>query len=1568
MGRDFLSEKAAAFFSRPKTARKAALGDVTEQRPTDQKREKQIYKPKSHRSRNEVESAASILFDRLDANCDGVLSREEFTGPDTKERLYQAAQSLHGPEGSLLRPLQSPWRRPARPSPSGSAAQPQALSHLERAEWRDARRNLRQEDTADGRSQSEEETNQHRMAQAIRLLRDPDDEPPHAAGQPLPGDALIGSAVIEALSRHVAESSQAAGGRESLSPRSERLRSIERDLDHWFDSMPRSHSGSRSATARGENKENNPGVPPPAPVEPPPPADPGPSLLGPRGGLGRSLYPTSMPPGDRASGQSQRVCLLRMQCNAQREGLMVRDMAIRASRVHRQEMEAEWSRVQQRHNEKSQRINKEARLVEEEWEAAKKARAQAEEDLDALKQDRVTAKSVTKKAYAEMTDTLAEAATSKRVAALHSLKHLMLRLSKTPASMRLEVWRMNVKADSRRVMARRLYAMEKREKGGRKKTATRMLNHSIIRQLKGEAGMRVLIWRSTLEEEKAATAERSIRDTAASEKKGSGMRQLKLVLIRLAKGEASMRLEAWRAASRRASEAQTNLLIDQLHDRFRGERKGAGLRQMKLILLRIMKGKAAMRLEVWRSTQQRAAQEQLRRVLQEKVESGRKGSAVSMLRSVFAGITRGNGSMRLELWRTSTQIACKEASVAMRRSLVQRAADDRKGAAMRRLKQIMIRIAKGDGSFRVAIWRDNGKRAERAAAAKLQREITKRAEADSRAAGMRNLGQIIIRRVKGEAGMRIAVWRTTAQLEATDQRGKRNVAAAEAFHTERSRDFVFRMAMRRAGMIWHRRTSATAHRCVRNWCSFVHSAKLTNPPDLCKLLQIGGMRREVQLRLDLGRVLREEGRAVEAEAVERDGERLEEKLRAAHHRQSLARSLHETFEEIGATTVGELRFCGLHNQADELASVCEAVLDQGSPGEAGGEDPQASLAGLAGLAKRTAEVGEDLRPPRMHRKAPEAGQAIGRLTLSLEAAALGGAMVRGIDLEERARRKLRRRHAGQLATCVAHACGGLAEACRELRNSGHGIEASSVESLELEALSPGGDLGAVVPQLEALAGVLRPSPHQSHAWRALSCAAGALRQGSAVRRQCMEVERGLDEALSAAGEAVLSLSRDPGGIETAVRLQRLRGEVLGETVSLAEVGRQVAALQAAAGHAEAEAEAPLNRMRHWIEHAAESRAGLLAGLSEAAEAELERRGERRTEPPAPRVTPGFPSAWRHAPSGEGGEEEAAEGAVWAPEGEWWTHPTAQVAFKLETELSELRQGKRSVEALLSQALDAATARESELGEYQGECRQAKLNLGDLRTVVMRMCTQQAEGEGRMSLEQREVWAAEMADLTRHAKLLCAHLTQYGSPTPGSPDTHGAAYHPTLPDHLADSIAAGATPPGVPPPPGTSGLPSFASVDTNGDGVIDQEEFRRMVGEPGDSPPSSGGLVPRDAMEGILKDSAEKIGLPALGSVVPKRVAQLCELYFGRYTAVEGSKQLTQISQVTALCKTLVHKLQIPLSDDMSHANDEAEVKARVALLKAVLKRRPIGSTEFIAFFGQQFLDYDTDFVPLPSAR
>ena len=89
------------------------------------------------------------------------------------------------------------------------------MTNQERAEWRDARRNLNSRGPL-AEYAEEEASQQHRMAEAIRLLQDVDDEPPHSSGAGLPGDAVLGDAVIEALSRHVAAP--------SLSPRSERLR------------------------------------------------------------------------------------------------------------------------------------------------------------------------------------------------------------------------------------------------------------------------------------------------------------------------------------------------------------------------------------------------------------------------------------------------------------------------------------------------------------------------------------------------------------------------------------------------------------------------------------------------------------------------------------------------------------------------------------------------------------------------------------------------------------------------------------------------------------------------------------------------------------------------------------------------------------------------------------------------------------------------------------------------------------------------------------------------------------------------------------------------------------------------------------------------------------------------------------------------------------------------------------------------------------------------------------------------------------------------------------------------
>ena len=70
-------------------------------------------------------------------------------------------------------------------------------------------------------------------------------------------------------------------------------------------------------------------------------------------------------------------------------------------------------------------------------------------------------------------------------------------------------------------------------------------------------------------------------------------------MIRMVKGEAGLRIEVWRTAMKdEARAAEMAQLRRELEDRAADASKGAALRQLKQIMVRIMKGETAMRLEL----------------------------------------------------------------------------------------------------------------------------------------------------------------------------------------------------------------------------------------------------------------------------------------------------------------------------------------------------------------------------------------------------------------------------------------------------------------------------------------------------------------------------------------------------------------------------------------------------------------------------------------------------------------------------------------------------------------------------------------------------------------------------------------------------------------------------------------------------------------------------------------------------------------------------------------------------------------------------------------------------------
>merc|ERR1719181_1712753 len=181
-------------------------------------------------------------------------------------------------------------------------------------------------------------------------------------------------------------------------------------------------------------------------------------------------------------------------------------------------------------------------------------------------------------------------------------------------------------------------------------------------------------------------------------------------MMRMVKGEVGMRVEIWRTTMKDEVRAEEMARLQrELEERAADASKGAALRQLKQIMVRIMKGEVAMRLEVWRSLMKMdayAKHAELQAALEAQMRSQGQGAGLRMLRQIFARMVKGEVGMRVEIWRTTMKDEVRAREMArLQRELEARAADASKGAALRQLKQIMVRIMKGEVAMRLEVWR-----------------------------------------------------------------------------------------------------------------------------------------------------------------------------------------------------------------------------------------------------------------------------------------------------------------------------------------------------------------------------------------------------------------------------------------------------------------------------------------------------------------------------------------------------------------------------------------------------------------------------------------------------------------------------------------------------------------------------------------------------------------------------------------------------------------------------------------------------------------------------------------------
>jgi len=146
-------------------------------------------------------------------------------------------------------------------------------------------------------------------------------------------------------------------------------------------------------------------------------------------------------------------------------------------------------------------------------------------------------------------------------------------------------------------------ALEAQMKDASKTIALNNLKVTLERIMKGEVGMRVMVWRIDARhaaDRKHKALNALLEAQMKAQGQGAGLRILRHIMAWMMKGEVGMRLEIWCTGMKDEVRAQPMLLQQrELEARAADASRGAGLRQLRQTLLHMMQRMVSLRLSIW---------------------------------------------------------------------------------------------------------------------------------------------------------------------------------------------------------------------------------------------------------------------------------------------------------------------------------------------------------------------------------------------------------------------------------------------------------------------------------------------------------------------------------------------------------------------------------------------------------------------------------------------------------------------------------------------------------------------------------------------------------------------------------------------------------------------------------------------------------------------------------------------------------------------------------------------------------------------------------------------------------
>jgi len=255
----------------------------------------------------------------------------------------------------------------------------------------------------------------------------------------------------------------------------------------------------------------------------------------------------------------------------------------------------------------------------------------------------------------------------------------------------------------------------------------------------------------------------------AARQQSKGIKLLKQLTARMMKGEAGMRVMLWKDATKATLEAERAeralALQAALEEQMRAQGPAQGLRILRQHMARQVRGEVGFRIEIWRTKKEddkRAGLDsgELAERFEAQMRAQGQGRGLRLLRQIMARMVKGEKGYRLEIFRTRVKDVKRESDLARQTKALADAQNDAlKGAGLRALKRTLARIAKGVLGEKVVIWKQSFSMAQYARLESMRSELKSKMDGPGQYLAMKHMRHTMARIAKGEIYLRIMVWR-----------------------------------------------------------------------------------------------------------------------------------------------------------------------------------------------------------------------------------------------------------------------------------------------------------------------------------------------------------------------------------------------------------------------------------------------------------------------------------------------------------------------------------------------------------------------------------------------------------------------------------------------------------------------------------------------------------------------------------------------------------------------------------------------------------------------------------------